>query len=172
MIVRDARAADAGSIADVHIMTWQEAYRGQLPQELLDRLPESFDRRVQLWRRIAEARGERGSLLVAENDDGRVLGFAHVDASRDDDADAHTGEVKAIYLRQSNWGQGLGRALFEEATNRLRKAGFKRATLWVLASNDRTRRFYEAAGWRLDGAEKADHVSGVPLQELRYSVEL
>lgn len=170
-IVRDATVQEADSIADVHIRTWQEAYRGQLPRELLERLPESFDRRLQLWKSIAGASEERESLLVAESD-GRVVGFVHVRLSRDDDADVETGEVTAIYLRQSHWGQGIGWALLQEAMGRLRKLGFKRATLWVLETNARTRRFYEDAGWELEGAEKVDHISGAALREVRYRMSL
>ena len=50
---------------------------------------------------------------------------------------------------------------------RLASAGFREATLWVVRENDRARRFYEALGWALDGAEKVDaQMTGAPLHEV------
>ena len=34
----------------------------------------------------------------------------------------------------------------------LAAAGYGQATLWVLDSNDRARRFYRVAGWAVEGA--------------------
>lgn len=170
-VVRDATAADAPAVADVHVRTWQEAYAGQLPQELLDRLPESLDRRERRWRSVAETVDARKALLVAECD-GEVVGFAHVCKSRDESAADSVGEVTAIYVRKPYWGRGIGRRLFAEATKRLRTAGFESAMLWVLESNARTRRFYEAAGWRSDGSEKTEQMGDVTLREVRYRADL
>jgi GNAT superfamily N-acetyltransferase len=170
-LVRDASGGDAPAIAEVHILTWQEAYAGQLPDEFLGRLTESFDRRTEFWRGVAEAPRDREALLVAETDGG-IVGFAHVCPSRDPFAEADTGEVTAIYLRQSHWGRGIGRTLFEETTQRLKDLGFRDATLWVLDTNVRTRRFYEAAGWEGDGSEKVDERGELTLSEVRYRVDL
>jgi L-amino acid N-acyltransferase YncA len=63
-------------------------------------------------------------------------------------------------------GSASGRALFARAVADLRARGFEAATLWVLRDNQRARRFYEAAGWRLDGSPKSSS-SGV---EMRYRV--
>ena len=59
----------------------------------------------------------------------------------------------------------------ETALERLR-ARFDQATLWVLETNDRTRRFYQRFGWREDGATKTDAVRGVELREVRYRIDL
>lgn len=90
-----------------------------------------------------------------------------VQASRDEDG-AGVGEVTAIYLLDSHWGQGAGRELMAAAVEHLGAAGFTEATLWVLESNARARRFYEAAGWRPDGTVKVDESRGFPLREVRY----
>jgi hypothetical protein len=41
-------------------------------------------------------------------------------------------------------------------------------TLWVLDTNERARRFYEARGWRADGTSKSDASRGSPVVEVRY----
>ena len=47
-------------------------------------------------------------------------------------------------------------------------AGFDEATLWVLDTKSRARRFYEAAGWHAGGAVKQDARRGFVLNEVRY----
>jgi hypothetical protein len=42
------------------------------------------------------------------------------------------------------------------------------AVFVVLATNERARRFYEAAGWQADGSTKTDASRGFPLVEVRY----
>jgi ribosomal protein S18 acetylase RimI-like enzyme len=54
------------------------------------------------------------------------------------------------------------------ALDRLAAAGYEQATLWVLDTNARARRFYEAAGFRADGAEKPDDRGTFTLREVRY----
>jgi hypothetical protein len=44
--------------------------------------------------------------------------------------------------------------------------------LWVLASNEQARRFYEAAGWRPDGGAQTIELGGATLEEVRYRREL
>ncbi|HEU5369692.1 MAG TPA: GNAT family N-acetyltransferase, partial [Ktedonobacterales bacterium] len=88
------------------------------------------------------------------------------------DAPPLTGEVRAIYLAQAAAGKGIGRALFAHAVADLRARGYQRATLWVLESNARARRFYEVAGWRPDGARKTEERPGALLREVRYAIAL
>jgi hypothetical protein len=57
-------------------------------------------------------------------------------------------------------------------TERLRGFGFEDATLWVLDTNVRTRRFYEAAAWTVDGREKTDQIGDITLREVRYRTSL
>jgi len=52
--------------------------------------------------------------------------------------------------------------------DRLREDGRAEAVLWVLATNERARRFYAAAGWRPDGGSRTEDFAGVPVRELRY----
>ena len=54
------------------------------------------------------------------------------------------------------------------ALGRLTELGYRQATLWVLDSNARARRFYAAAGFQPDGAVKVDDSRGFPLAEVRY----
>lgn len=169
MRVRDATPDDARAVAEVHVRTWQAAYRGLVPDDYLDRL--SVERRETGWRDTLSAELPEVFTLVAEAD-GRVVGFAGGGPSRDEDVDDTTGELYAIYALPEWWGTEVGAALLEDAITRLR-TGYARATLWVLAGNARARRFYEKAGWRADGTTKDDDRWGdFVLREVRYRAEL
>jgi GNAT superfamily N-acetyltransferase len=149
----------------VHVRSWQAACRGLVPQEFLDGLDPV--QRGERWEQLlGEGREEPVRVLVAEVGC-KVVGFASVGPSRAEDSRG-AGEVQAIYLVAERWGQGIGKALMECALDALRQAGFSDATLWVLGSNDRARRFYEAGGWAPDGTEKQDDSRGFPLTEVRY----
>ena len=171
VVVRDAEPADAVRMAQVHVESWRGAYRGLIPQNVLDRLDVSA--RTELWIRLIGGTDPlRGATLIAELD-GQVIGFAHVGQTRDEDGDpVRTGELSAIYLRPGSWGRGAGRALMDEAISRLATAGYTDATLWVLDTNKRARRFYTAAGWSADGTAKVDERDGYSLSELRYRRQL
>jgi GNAT superfamily N-acetyltransferase len=166
-VVRSAGVEDAGSIGEVHVRSWQGAYRGLIPQEYLDGLDPQQSART--WVRIiGSLERPRAGVLIAE-DAGEVLGFASFGPTRDEGEDPlRTGEVTAIYLDPAAWSAGSGRALMSGALERLASAGYQQATLWVLDTNARARRFYQAAGFEPDGAEKQDDRGSFVLRELRY----
>ncbi len=167
--LRDCVTEDARAIAEVHVRSWQAAYRGELPDDYLDGL--SVDDREEAWREILTRPQESSGVLVAE-EAGRVIGFASFGPSRDGDRDEGTGEVYAMYLEPGWFGKGVGRELFAVANERLRQLGYTRATLWVLASNDRSRRFYEKAGWVFDGTESTHQSECLHMPIVRYAGSL
>ena len=162
--IREADADDAEAIAEVHVVSWRWAYRGLLPGDLLDGL--SVDEREQMWREAVAA--DPGSVLIAA--DGQdILGFASVGPSRDDDALPSTGELLSLYLVERAAGTGVGARLLTEAELALRKRGFDRASLWVLGTNARARRFYDRQGWTWDGTESTHQVQCANLPIVRYT---
>ena len=168
--VRPATAEDAAGIAGVHISSWQGAYAHVFPTESLAALDELADRRADHWARTIEESRAAGVVhtLVAVAGD-RVVGFADVRASRDEDADsARVGELTAIYVAPETWSSGAGRLLMAASLERLAAFGVEEATLWVLEDNPRARRFYQAAGWTADGRVKDDEFLGTPVREVRY----
>ncbi|MBM2812245.1 MAG: N-acetyltransferase [Chloroflexi bacterium] len=168
--IRQAQESDARTIAEVHVRGWQWAYRGQLPDSYLDGLSANLEQRTQLWQRTLAHQPEQ-RVWVAEADRG-IVGFAATFPSRDDDATPQIGEVGAIYLDTDWAGKGVGRVLFEQALDDLRLLGYDQATLWVLETNERARRFYEVAGFRPDGATKVVRCDDFELRELRYRLDL
>ena len=166
-VIRAAGVADAARIAGVHVRSWQGAYRGLLPQSYLDGLDPA--QRVGQWERsLAEGSTGRAGVLVADAG-GALLGFASYAPSHDRDADpGRVGEIGAIYLLPSAWGNGVGRRLMDATLVCMAEAEFIQVTLWVLDSNVRARQFYAAGGWSADGAQKLDESRGFPITQVRY----
>jgi GNAT superfamily N-acetyltransferase len=95
---------------------------------------------------------------------------ARMEGRLHEDAESDTAEVSGLYVHPDGWGQGVGGTLLESVLERLRLDGFKAATLWVLAANERARRFYENRKWTADGAERVHPDRGAA--ELRYMIRL
>jgi len=172
MEIRSALADDALGVATVHVRSWQAAYRGLMPDVYLDQL--DVERRRAGWERnIAGTEWPRSGTLVATEAHGNVVGFANIGPARDGDGDPLViGELAAIYLLPEAWGSGVGRRLMLSAVNVLRDAGYAEAILWVLEGNERAQRFYEIAGWQLDGVTKNVVIADIPLPEVRYRLVL
>lgn len=167
--IREARLEDARTIAEVHVRAWQQAYRGQLPDEYLDGL--SVDERERMWRDgVSQAESDWRCWLAEQN--GRAVGFCASGLSQDADADRQTAELFAIYLEPDVMGTGVGRELFAYAVADLQIRGFHAATLWVLETNEQAKRFYELAGWKQDGATTTERIDCLNYPTVRYRVEL
>lgn len=168
---RDARPADAPSLGALHVRAWRRAYRGGLmPDAFLDGL--SIGERADRWERTLAREPRPGAArLVAEDEQGRVIGFTVVGPAGGQ-ADAIEGEVYSLNVEPDAWGGGAGRALLAAGTEHLRQAGFTVAILWVHSDNLRARAFYERAGWHPDGEQRQAELDGVDVPEVRYRVAL
>ena len=166
--IREATPDDARAIAEVHVASWRWAYRDDLPAEFLDGL--TVDDREREWSGWL-THGARAGTLVAQ-DGGVLVGFCSFGPSRDEGASEGTAEILTLYLLEDAAGRGIGRALFAAAADRLREHGYDRAMLWVMASNDRSRRFYERAGWSWDGTTSEHRFDCANVPIVRYAADL
>jgi hypothetical protein len=91
VLVRSATVEDAPAIAEVHVASWQSAYRDILPAEFLSTL--NVERRMEGWRRVLES--GPGSVLLATTSGEELLGFCHVGPNRGAPTE-FLGEVYAI----------------------------------------------------------------------------
>jgi len=166
--IRRARTTDARGIASVSVRGWQDAYRHLLPTEFLDEM--SLSERTAAWRSYLGAEEPDQRMWVVERE-GEVHGFCRTGPA----ADEGVAEVHGLYVEPRAIGTGLGRALFEHALDDLRRRGFATCIVWTFGGNERAERFYEAAGFELDGAERdwrADGAEDVTAVERRFSRSL
>ena len=148
-MIRPAVVEDVPALARVQVRAWLHAYSGFMePEEIAARPVEV---REPQWRTALTDPSDPATTVVWDQD-GAVAGFATTGPARDEDLDAGTGELYAIYVDPHAQGAGVGRALHAEALARLAAAGFERAMLWTFAANDQAIAFYERLGWRPDSA--------------------
>ena len=167
--VRKATVEDASGIAFVHVRSWQVAYRGHMPDEFLDGL--NLEKRTNMWRELTQDPDK--IMFVAEDREGKIVGFSALGPSRDADANPNTAEVSAIYVHPEKWEKGISRALLSASLDHVRKCEFDQLTLWVLEANQRARSFYESFGFIQDGAMKDDdHWKSFAVREVRYRLNL
>jgi hypothetical protein len=89
MNIRRAQVNDAPKLAQVHVDSWQVAYRGLIPDSFRERF--TYSRRENAFRQALSANLEE-TYLVEDND--RSVAILTIGASRDADLD-HTciGEI-------------------------------------------------------------------------------
>ena len=153
--VRAARVEDARGIAVVHVEAWREAYSGQLPADVLAGL--EVEPRASRWAAIIE--DDITDVYVAESATG-IVGWATSSDGRDDDRPV-TRELEGIYLLEAVYGSGAGQELLVAAI------GDQPAYLWMLDDNPRAEAFYRRNGFERDGAQRAQHMSGVVIPVVR-----
>jgi GNAT superfamily N-acetyltransferase len=166
--VRSADDSDVGAMAAIYVDAAREGWAHIFGESSLEALEPPFDR---LRAEFASTEPRR-EVLVAERE-GRVIAFAVVRPSRDEDADGiQVGELDQFYSDPALWGQGAGRKLMAAAIETLRENAFTEATLWVAEENHRPRQIYEMAGWTLDGVTRDKPWRGASVRDLRYRIKL
>lgn len=164
MIVRDAKAEDARTVAEIHVDAWRTAYRDLMPADYLASL--DVNERADMWAR-GIIRGGPAKLALAEIG-GAVAGFCLYGPTRDELPD-DVAEIYAVNVRPDRWRMGIGRALCEHALRQAAAREHTTMTLWVVKGNDPARRFYERLGYQPDGAERVNsQLVPIPFHEVRY----
>jgi GNAT superfamily N-acetyltransferase len=171
--LRRAVPDDAQAISRVQIATWRSAYQGIVPQTYLDSMdaPETLARRIANWEMAAD--NPNVFFYVAEDTDGRVIGFASGGKCRNQQPEfaAYDGELYAIYLLAQYHGQGIGRKLVNITVQDLRQAGYQTMLIWVLRDNLPSRAFYERIGGQYV-TELMFELAGTQLAEVGYGYDL
>ena len=164
MQIRQATISDVQTVARIHVASWQAAYRGQIPDAVLDSL--DVEKRAAFWH--THLTTQPPGIFVAELNR-EVVGFCDLIPSRDKDSDPKSvAEIAAIYVHPNHWRQGAGRTLCHRALETARCKNFTVVTLWVLASNIAARSFYGKMGFHLDGATKSEPIANHELNEVRF----
>lgn len=161
LTIRPATAADAPAIARIHVASWREAYAGIVPTAYLEGL--DVDAREQWWVELLDRPAGRTLVSVLDQ---RTVGFAYLGPASDEDAEPGDLQLYSIYLDPETWGRGVARDLLRAVLDGV--PADSDVTLWVLADNERARRFYRRHGFEPDGVEKIKEIGGAPLTEVRY----
>ncbi len=140
--IRTAEVKDAAGIAHVHVISWQETYRGLVPDGVFDTL--TLERRLMHWRHSLETEDDPYHLSLVAVADDQVIGFANYGREREGDMD-YLGELYAVYVLKDYHGMGIGRALVQKAAIGLHDLEISSMLVWALSTNP-YRKFYERMG--------------------------
>ncbi|WP_432545068.1 GNAT family N-acetyltransferase [Kineococcus sp. SYSU DK002] len=142
--VRRARPSDAPQMARVHVTSWQQTYRGVMPDSVLDD-PDLLQARERFWTgALTDERWRANHAAVAELD-GTVVGIAMSGPSQEPDATEHF-QLHLIYLDAAHHGSGAGPALLHAVLD-----PDEPAAVWVADPNPRAHAFYRKHRFAPDG---------------------
>ncbi len=162
-----AAVADVSTVARVHLDSWLATYRGLVSDSFLQ--SRDYEQTEKRWREFLATTASETYLVQSGQ---KTVGILTLGGARDTDVDAaRTGEIWGLYLLPEHWRRGIGRQVMAEAEAMLKSRGYEVVVLWVLETNRRARRFYEAMGLSADGASK-DVDMGGPLGVVRYGKKL
>jgi L-amino acid N-acyltransferase len=143
MRVRPAILADAEAIRSMY------NYEVLHTTATFDLVPRSLEDQ-QAW---LTARSGAFSALVAEDDDGTVLGFASLSPYKERAA-YRTSVEDSVYVSRSAHGRGIGRLLVAEVLHVAEAHGFHAVMARIEASSAASRGLHAACGFELVGIER------------------
>ncbi|MBJ2119804.1 GNAT family N-acetyltransferase [Arthrobacter sp. MSA 4-2] len=134
-------------MARVHVQSWQETYRGLVPDAVLDDPGFPAARERQWLNAFTDPRWATQRIAVAEHG-GPLVGLAMTGPSDDDPDLMH---LYVLYLLAEHHGSGTGTDLLHAVID-----PDKVTTLWVAERNPRAQAFYRKYGFELDGGSKIE----------------
>lgn len=133
MKIRSATRSDLEQIAAIHIESWKDAYRNDLPPEFIDEKIDAIMNRH--WNEIEIK--PQDILLVAEEDE--LAGFVSVWCRP-------APYIDYLHVRPALRSKKIGSALMQAIAQEIVHRGHRSAYLWVFESNRKAIRFYERLG--------------------------
>lgn len=141
MLIREAKREDAPGIARVQVDTWNSAYKGIVPDEVLKE--RTYENQEKKWlRRIFDNPGCTEFIYVAAADNGEIAGFSSGKVS---DEEGFSGNLYTLYILKEYQKQGIGSKLLKTVALRLISLDAHDMLIWAFAENSACS-FYEKLG--------------------------
>lgn len=138
-MVRKIEKEDCVFISKITTVSWNETYRGIVPNEFLDELFVNEEDRIN--RLINKYEEIKDNYLVLDIES-KVVGFVKYGTSNEYE---NYGEIYALYILKEYQGYGYGRLLVNEAVKNIKKMGYKKMIIFCLDGN-KTNDFYKHIG--------------------------
>jgi ribosomal protein S18 acetylase RimI-like enzyme len=146
--VRVATINDYMDMAEIHMRSWEAAYKDILSAEYIR---EKNAKCPELWKNILTEM--KYPQYIIQKDD-KTVGILSIGLPIDDDLDDDYYELYGIYLHPDYYRQGIGTQVMEFVYSNARTLDKRYITLWVFAENTSSIRFYEKCGFAMDGKEQ------------------
>jgi len=159
-----AKPSDAPEIAEVGASSWEAAYKDIIPMEYIK--TRNAERRKNP-RPVADDNATEYVIQI----EGKTIGIMGIGAATDDDTDDSYYELYWIYLHPDYYRKGIGTQAVNFAFDKARKLDKRFMTVWVLAENHNSIKFYEKCGFVADGKTKTREYGKV-LEAIRMKKDL
>ncbi len=165
LLIRTAASADVPEIARIHVASWRDAYRGAIPDAVID--ARTVEGAIEMWQ--ANLAKFPGNLTIAQAPDARIAGFSCAGPiTNAERSGPYEFEVYALHVRPDMRRHGVGAALLRDAMRRaLDDLHLRSMIVWTLEDLRLSCRFYEREGGAVVKHGKWE-VGGVTLPEVAY----
>jgi len=139
--IRKIKREDVPGLNHVVTVAWNEAYKGIVPDDVLEELKSNEKERTE--KGLSKFSDDETTFVLEI--DNEVVGFSHY-AEANQDRFPGCGEIRALYIISKYKGHGFGRKLVEESIKELKKMGFNKMIICCLRDNIPANEFYEHVG--------------------------
>ena len=163
--IQQATELDLPDIARLHMLSWQTAYRGFVPDHVLD--GRSVEGSLAGWHKTFDSYPE--NLWTARSASGQMVGFCCagpvVNVER---SGPYEFEVYGLHVAPDIHRQGVGSRLIRRQFDRASASGLSGAIVWTLENLRQSRQFYEKHGgqvvktgiWNIGGHQQNEVAYG------------
>lgn len=163
--IRLAIPADALDMAEVHMRSWEVAYKDIIPAEFIK---EKNANRPALYQQNITNENNKKYVIQLNS---KTVGIMFVALPQDDDVGDNCYELHGIYLHPDYYRQGIGTQAMDFAYDIARGFGKTVMTVWVFEDNTNSIKFYKKCGFAKDGKTKILNF-GKPLTAIRMRRDL
>lgn len=147
ILYRVPAVPDAEAIARLHVASWREAYRGTVPQQVLDAV--DIEDRITRWQGYLSG----GGVTFLAEVGGAAAGFIRAGTPEEPMVAGADGHIFALYVLARHQRCGIGAGLLGRAAAEWLRRGGSALSVGVLSENAPAVAFYEAMGARFARAE-------------------
>lgn len=147
MNIRRAVLTDAANIANVHVKSWQQSYKGLIDSDYLSNM--SIDERTERWKKWLLQKSH--IVLVLEDEERNLCGFISGGPIRSHHP--YECEVYAFYLLKHVQQKGFGTKMLRRFAAECAANEMKSMIVWVLKDNPSKQAYISLGGKKIDEEE-------------------
>ncbi len=157
VVISECTARDLPEVAAVHVSSWQSAYKGLMPDEILTNL--CVEKRFKNWQAVLKQ--SAGTLVIAIERH-KVIGFLHVlDSKTSNSTSKLTSEITVLYVSPDHYRKSVGQKLIDACISHCKNKGILKINLWVLSKNLNAIAFYRKNQFQPSGRTETHNPTGL-----------
>ncbi len=150
IIIRYATLSDAKAITELKVSCWKSAYRGILPDEMLEKSSEQMKNETEHRAKCIVENTDNGWPNIVAVHSGQVIGWCAGGVNQNP-AYKHETDLQAIYILKEYQRKGIGKLMVKAFIDLMHEHGMQSMLIWVLKENHNAIRFYTKLGGKIVG---------------------